>query len=195
MVHLHSKRLRLYFSFLVFIIMLFVFNGCQSSSSLDELDEARIHAQLDAGVDVSKLAFFHTTFVSIDGVDMSLSQMNKPYFIKTFAVWCANCRRQAVEFETLYGRRDDFSSVSFSVDTNENTRTIVDYVSRNEFSSTFAISPSWMTKGLVDTFGAGITSVPTSPVVFVCKDKALFLNRGHKSSTYLEQFVEACYAY
>jgi thiol-disulfide isomerase/thioredoxin len=189
-----SHRQLSQFRVVVFVLISFVFlSGCASMQT--PLDEAKIQSQLSSGVNVSELVFFQSEFVDVDGNTFILSEVDKPFFIKTFAVWCSNCRKQSQEFDALHGVRDDFVAFSLNLDVNENTQTILEYKEKYIFSSSYVVAPDWLILGLSESFGPQILSPPSVPVVFVCRDRAIFLERGIKSAATLEKYLEACYAY
>jgi len=87
----------------------------------------------------------------------------------------------------------DVTVVALDADANEDADQVVAHIEKNDFEGHFAVSPQELTDALVDDFGPGIISPPTSPVIIVSVEDgtARLLPRGLKSIADLEAEIEA----
>lgn len=122
------------------------------------------------------------------GENFTVSGLEKPVLVETFAVWCPTCTRQQQEVKQLH-RESNITSVSLDVDPNEDTQKVRDHIQRNNFSWRYAIAPADMTKSLVDEYGPSLANPPSTPVVLVCEEGTRKLENGVKTASELQQEV------
>jgi|APHM01.1.fsa_nt_gi Redoxin. len=75
------------------------------------------------------------------GQTFTVSSLDKPVVIETFAVWCPTCTRQQQEMKKLH-ETSNITSVSLNVDPNEDQQQIVQHTEENSFNWRYAISGS-----------------------------------------------------
>ena len=126
--------------------------------------------------------------------NFTITGLEKPVVVETFAVWCTTCSRQQSEIKDIHGSVE-FSSVSLNVDRNENREKIIQHKETNNFTWTYAISPISLTNQLRERFGNSIANPPSAPVILVCEDGARRIQKEGfgspvKSSKMLEEEIK-----
>ena len=120
----------------------------------------------------------------------------KPILLESFAVWCPTCKRQQKEMAKLHDELgDDVVSISLDVDPNENADLVRYYAESNDFDWYYAVSPTELTRALIDEFGTAIVASPSAPVVLICDDQrhARLLGRGVKRvAKLLDEIEKGC---
>lgn len=119
----------------------------------------------------------------------TISELEKPVLVETFAVWCPTCTRQQQEIKKLH-RDSDVDSVSLNVDSNEDEEQIRRHKQENGFTWRYAVSPTGLTRALVQEYGASIANPPSAPAVLVCKNGTRKLQNGVKPVSKLKEEVE-----
>lgn len=119
----------------------------------------------------------------------TVSALEKPVIIETFAVWCPTCTRQQQEMKKLHNN-SNITSVSLNVDPNEDKQQIVRHTEENGFKWRYAVSPPGLTKSLVDEYGTSIANPPSAPVVVVCENTSERLQNGVKPASKIQSEVE-----
>lgn len=122
----------------------------------------------------------------------ALNSFDRPVLLETFAVWCSTCLRQQQEMRTLHERvGDDVVSVTLNIDPNEDAAKVRSHLEDHGFDWRYAISPSAVTRSLVDTFDQSITVPPKAPVVFLFPDgRFRRMPDGVKSADTLETAID-----
>lgn len=102
----------------------------------------------------------------------------KPVIIHTFAVWCPACTLQLAETTRLLEKYpDSYRCIALDIDPRENSEKITKHVAKNSFRGIFAVSPTELSKNLVDTFGMKIlTSLPQT--IVLCNNSATYIGDG-----------------
>ena len=116
----------------------------------------------------------------------------KPVLLESFAVWCPLCLQQQEEMKKLRTQKGDtVIEVSLDTDPNEDETIVKGHVKKHGFDWPFVVAPKEMTKALIDEFGIGIVSAPSTPVILVCGDqKTRFLSRGIKTADTLAAEID-----
>ncbi len=106
----------------------------------------------------------------------------KPVLLETFAVWCPKCLDQQRKISELKEREGDaIVHISLDTDPNEDEERVREHLGRHGFDWYFAVSPNELTQALIDDYGLGIISAPSTPVVLICEDQSTrFLRSGIK---------------
>lgn len=110
------------------------------------------------------------------GENFTISSLDEPVMIETFAVWCTTCSRQQQEIKKLH-ERINVTSVSLNVDQNENDKKVLNHKKENDFSWRYAISPIELTNVLRQKFGNSIANPPSAPVILVCDGESFRLEK------------------
>lgn len=123
------------------------------------------------------------------GETFTISELDKPLLVETFAVWCPTCTNQQNEIKKLHNE-SNITSVSLDVDPNEDEQQIRRHTEENGFDWRYAISPSKLTRMLVNEYGTTVANPPSAPVILVCDNSTRRLDNGVKSSSRLQSEVE-----
>lgn len=124
------------------------------------------------------------------GENFSISELEKPVFIETFAVWCPTCTNQQLEMKKLHESKN-VTSVSLNVDPNEDAEQIRSHTEENGFDWRYAISPPELTRQLISKFGNTVANPPSAPVILVCENNSRRLSgNGVKPASELQAELE-----
>lgn len=123
------------------------------------------------------------------GEKYTISELEKPVLVETFAVWCTTCTRQQKEVEKLH-EKTDVKSVSLNTDPNEDERKIQRHLDRHGFSWSYSVAPPGMTRMMVKEYGNVIVTPPRAPMVLVCEDGARLLPTGVKPVSKLQKEID-----
>lgn len=132
-----------------------------------------------------------------DSENFTVSGLEKPVLIETFAVWCTTCSRQQQEIKKLHEDLN-VTSVSLNVDPNENAGKVIDHKQENGFDWRYAVAPVEVTNALRTEFGNSVANPPSAPVILVCGGEAVRLEKEGlgspvKSSDFLaEEIRDRC---
>lgn len=126
------------------------------------------------------------------GENFSISELDKPLLLESFAVWCPTCTRQQQEIGRIH-RSTNVTSVSIDVDPNEEASQVRNHIEKNGFDWRYAIAPPEMTSLLARDFGNTVLNPPSAPVILVCEEDSRQLDRGVKNKQELESEIrEGC---
>lgn len=119
----------------------------------------------------------------------------KKILLESFAVWCPTCTKQQNElkkFHTEIG--DDVVTINLDTDPNEDEQKVIDHVNKNGYDWRYAVSPTDLTRSLIDEFGVGIVNAPSTPVILICEDgSSRQLPSGFKSTEKLKsELAKGC---
>ena len=115
----------------------------------------------------------------------------KKVLLESMAVWCPVCTRQQREIRKLHDEGNEIVSVSLDTDPNEDEARLRSHTDKNGFTWRYAISPSDVTRSLIDDFDPSIINAPSAPMVLVCEDGSWRrLPNGVKSISTLRQEIE-----
>ncbi|PSH00973.1 MAG: hypothetical protein BRC30_00715 [Nanohaloarchaea archaeon SW_7_46_7] len=123
------------------------------------------------------------------GDEFTISELEKPLLVETFAVWCPTCTNQQNKIKQLK-QDSNITSVSLDVDSNEDKEQIRRHTEENGFDWRYAISPPELTLMLTQKFGNSIANPPSAPVVLVCEEGSRKLPNGVKTASTLQQEIE-----
>lgn len=123
------------------------------------------------------------------GESFTISELEKPVLVETFAVWCPTCTRQQQEIKKLH-QETGISSVSLDVDPNEDRGKVRRHIQEHGFDWYYAVAPSDMTRALVNQYGNSMAHPPSAPAVLVCENATRKLPNGVKPVSKLKQEVE-----
>lgn len=123
------------------------------------------------------------------GENFTVSGLEKPVLVETFAVWCPTCTRQQQEIKELK-EEINVTSVSLDVDPNEQAQKVRNHIQRNNFTWRYAVAPTGLTQMLVNRYGPSLANPPSTPVVLVCENSTRKLENGVKTSSELEEEID-----
>ncbi|MFB6245675.1 MAG: peroxiredoxin family protein [Candidatus Nanohaloarchaea archaeon] len=124
-----------------------------------------------------------------NGESFTVSELEKPALVETFAVWCPTCTRQQEEVRKLH-EQTSVNTVSLNVDPNEDASKIRSHIQKHGFDWRYAAAPPDLTKKLVENFGRSMIHPPSAPVVLVCENGSRKLQSGVKPVSKLKQEVQ-----
>ena len=118
----------------------------------------------------------------------------KPILLESFAIWCPVCTKQQKETKKLDAELgDSVISISLDTDPNEDEDRLLEHTTKNGFDWYYAVSPSDITRALIDDFGVEIVNAPSVPVVLICGDgSARKLDSGLKKVAELKAELATC---
>ncbi len=118
----------------------------------------------------------------------------KPILVESFAIWCPVCTKQQREIKKLDAELgDSVVSISLDTDPNEDEDRLLEHTTQNGFDWYYAVSPSDMTRALINDFGVEIVNAPSVPVVLICEDgSARKLDSGLKNVAELKAELATC---
>ncbi len=119
----------------------------------------------------------------------SFSELEKPVLLETFAVWCPTCTRQQQEIKKLH-QDSNVTPVSLNVDPNEDRQQIRRHTQENDFDWRYAVSPTELTRALVQEYGASMANPPSAPAVLVCENGTRKLQNGVKPVSKLKEEIK-----
>ncbi len=119
----------------------------------------------------------------------TVSELEKPVLVESFAVWCTTCTKQQLEVQKLH-ENTDVRSVSLNTDPNEDEAKIQQHLDRHGFEWRYSVAPSSMIRDLVNQFGREVTVAPRAPVVLVCEDGSRKLPSGVKPVSKLQEEIK-----
>ncbi len=123
------------------------------------------------------------------GDSFTVTELEKPLLVETFAVWCPTCTNQQNEIKKLK-EDSNVTSVSLDVDSNEDEQQISRHTEENGFDWRYAISPPELTRMLIQEYGNSIANPPSAPVVLVCENSSRRLSNGVKTASTLQQEIQ-----
>ncbi len=119
----------------------------------------------------------------------------KPVLVESFAVWCPTCTKQQNKIKELHEEvGDSVISVSLDTDPNEEESKVLEHINSNGFNWLYAVSPSELTRGLIDEFGINVVNAPLAPIILICEDQSSrLLKNGVKTPDTLKSEIgEGC---
>lgn len=119
----------------------------------------------------------------------SISELEKPLLVETFAVWCSICLKQQNNVKEFH-KNSEVKSVALDIDPNEDAEKVRSHTERHGFEWRYSVAPAQMTQDMVDKFGGAIRIPPRAPMVLVCEEGARKLPDGVKPVSKLEEEVE-----
>lgn len=122
--------------------------------------------------------------------------LGKTVYVEPMATWCSQCRaqQQTVRDRVIpeLGNPDNFVFLSLSVE-NIPDEQLAQYAERERFDWNFAVAPPNMLTALVDQFGRGVLTAPSTPHFIIAPDGTVSeLSTGrHLGPEILEQLAAA----
>ena len=96
---------------------------------------------------------------------------DKVVFVEPMATWCTNCRTQLKNVNAAIPEAgEDVVFIALSVEGNLADDKLLEYAKREDFDMVFAVATPELLQGLVDDFGRGITSPPSTPHFIIRPD-------------------------
>jgi hypothetical protein len=94
----------------------------------------------------------------------------KVVLVETMAVWCSNCLKQQTQVKALHaslGERDDFVSIGFDIDPNEDADQLKTFTGTNGFDWTYTISPVDVSAEFASLYGGQFLNPPSTPMLII----------------------------
>jgi len=94
----------------------------------------------------------------------------KVVLLETMAVWCSNCFQQQTQVKALHaslGERDDFVSIGFDIDPNEDAQLLKDFVGQNGFDWRYVVSPADVSREIASLYGGQFLNPPSTPMLII----------------------------
>lgn len=117
-------------------------------------------------------------------------------FVEPMATWCSNCQTQLGNVDAAMAQAGENAVfVALSVEGDLADEALAEYAERNGFDMIFAVTPTELLQGLVDEFGRGITSPPSTPHFLIRGDGSTTgLTTGRKSTEAVLELIAAAQA-
>jgi len=123
------------------------------------------------------------------GENYSISELEKPILVETFAVWCPTCTNQQQQLKEFHNS-SNVTSVSLDVDPNENKEKAQNHIDRYGFDWRYSVALASMTRQLIQEYGNSIAQPPVAPMILVCENGTRRLPNGVKTPSKLGEEVE-----
>ena len=94
----------------------------------------------------------------------------KVVLVEAMAVWCSKCFSQQTEVKALHaslGERDDFVSIGFDIDPNEDADLLKTFVGQNGFDWKYVVSPADVSREIASLYGGQFLNPPSTPIVII----------------------------
>ena len=94
----------------------------------------------------------------------------KVILVETMAVWCSNCLKQQTQVKALHaslGERDDFVSIGFDIDPNEDAVRLKSFTEGNGFDWKYVVSPEDVSHDISSLYGAQFLNPPSTPMLII----------------------------
>jgi len=94
----------------------------------------------------------------------------KVILVETMAVWCSNCLKQQTQVKALHaslGERDDFVSIGFDIDPNEDAVRLKSFAEGNGFDWKYVVSPENVSRDISSLYGAQFLNPPSTPMLII----------------------------
>ena len=118
----------------------------------------------------------------------------KVVLVEAMAVWCSNCFQQQTQVKELHaslGERDDFVSIGFDIDPNEDAELLKTFVGQNGFDWKYVVSPADVSREISSLYGGQFLNPPSTPMLIIDrKGVAHPLPFGIKSADDLMQALQ-----
>lgn len=124
------------------------------------------------------------------GESYTISDLEKPVLVETFAVWCSTCTAQQQQVADLKSSGSEVTSVSLNTDPNEDASRVRDHTDRHGFGWRYSVAPPEVTSSLAERFGSSMLNPPSAPMVLVCEEGTRRLRDGIKTSSDLEEQID-----
>ena len=118
----------------------------------------------------------------------------KVVLVETLAMWCSNCLKQQKEVLSLHeqlGERDDFISLGFDIDPNEEEAGLKSYVEKNGFYWPYVITGADLARDLGNLYGNQYLNPPSTPMLIIDRSGEVhLLPFGIKSADTLQEALQ-----
>lgn len=128
----------------------------------------------------------------VSNESFSVSELEKPVLIESFAIWCPPCTRQQQEIKRLKDMGVSVRSVSVNVDPEEDAGRVRGHASEHGFDWRYVVAPKDVTSSFVSSFGPSFLSPSRIPVVLACENESRLLRSGVKPASELRRAVRSC---
>jgi cytochrome oxidase Cu insertion factor (SCO1/SenC/PrrC family) len=94
----------------------------------------------------------------------------KVVLVETMAVWCSSCFQQQTQVKELrasLGERDDFVSIGFDIDPNEDAELLKTFVGTNGFDWFYVVPPADVSREIASLYGGQFLNPPSTPMLII----------------------------
>lgn len=115
-------------------------------------------------------------------------------YVEPMATWCPNCRAQQRVVNGVIPQldSDQYVFISLSVEPGLADSSLASYADQNGFQQLFVVATPDLTRALVDQFGRGVTTPPSTPHFTIAPDGAVSgLSTGSHSANSIVAEVTA----
>lgn len=128
------------------------------------------------------------------GETFTVSEIDRPVVIHTFATYCPTCNRHqdgvTDEYESV---SDEIAFVDLTIDSNDDPEDLQAHAENNGHEWRFGVAPDDLTSDLVEAFGNTVTAPSQSPLIIVCPDgSADAISKPAEMETILAAVEEQC---
>jgi len=141
-------------------------------------------------------AWFSASLTNVNtGESFTINDLKgKVVLVETMAVWCSNCLKQQTQVKALHaslGERDDFVSIGFDIDPNEDADRLKSFVEGNGFDWHYAVAPDDVSRDIASLYGAQFLNPPSTPMLIIDRHGVAHpLPFGIKSADDLQQALQ-----
>ena len=118
----------------------------------------------------------------------------KVILVETMAIWCSNCLKQQKEVLLLHemlGMREDFVSLGFDIDPNEEADGLKSYVEKNGFDWPYVVAGVDLAREFSDLYGNQYLNPPSIPMLIIDRNGEVhLLPFGIKSAETLQDALQ-----
>ena len=168
---------------------------------MEEADSGKEMAE-DSGMDsegameMSAPDWFDVELTNVqNGETFTINELHgKVVLVETMAIWCSNCLKQQKEVLSLHellGMREDFVSLGFDIDPNEEADGLKNYIEKNGFNWPYVIAGADLSREFSDLYGSQYLNPPSTPMLIIDRSgEAHLLPFGIKSAETLQKALQ-----
>jgi len=179
--------------FIVLVALSFVVTACGAKSTPDVMDKPEepmvTHPTEDAMMShdtptpdtmaepstdsmMESPAWFSASLTNVNtGETFAINDLKgKVVLMETMAVWCTNCFQQQTQVKALrtsLGERDDFVTIGFDIDPNEDAELLKSFVEQSGFDWRYVISPTDVSREIASLYGGQFLNPPSTPMLII----------------------------
>lgn len=117
-------------------------------------------------------AWFSVSLTNVNtGESFTINDLKgKVVLVETMAVWCSNCFQQQTQVKALHaslGERDDFVSIGFDIDPNEDADRLKSFVQGSGFDWYYAVAPDDVSRDIASLYGGQFLNPPSTPMLII----------------------------
>ncbi len=160
---------------------------------MDDKDDAMMEDKDDA---MMAPEWFSYQFTNVNnGETFTIADLKgKVILVETMATWCSNClqqQKQVMALHDVLGERDDFVSFGLDIDLNEDADQLKNFVQKQGFDWTYAISSDTVAREIGNLYGSQFLNPPSTPMLIIDREGHVHpLPFGIKSAEDLQEALQ-----